>query len=254
MLERPHQLDALAAVLELEVLALTGSDAVLAGAGALHLDRPDDHSGHQLPGAHELIGIVRVDQHDRVEVAVADVADDRRHEPRLLDVGPGQENALGQPRDRNADVRAQATGPGSQGQCRLVRPVPRLPQRAALRRIRSPVDVARAECTGELDHLGAELLDGGRRAMKLEEERRLDAVGKLVTAQNRVHLQLVEQLGPRERQPALDRGDHAVGGGGQGGNEQTAAVIDSGSGCTRRTASVTTPSVPSAPMNRCVRS
>ena len=48
--------------------------------------------------------IVHVDQQGEVEIAVADMADDRRDQPARGDVALRLGHAFGKPRDRHADV------------------------------------------------------------------------------------------------------------------------------------------------------
>ena len=54
------------------------------------------------------VGSLGVDHEGQVEVAVADVADDRRDEAVGRDVRLGLEDAFGEARDRHADVGRQA--------------------------------------------------------------------------------------------------------------------------------------------------
>ena len=65
-----------------EIANLALADAVLAGAGAAigqrPLDQPVEEGLHLAP----LLGIGRVDQRQDVEIAVADMADDRREQAR----------------------------------------------------------------------------------------------------------------------------------------------------------------------------
>ena len=49
-------------------------------------------------------GSFGIEQHEHVEVAVADVPDDRRDQPSRLDVGARLEHAVGEPRDRHAGI------------------------------------------------------------------------------------------------------------------------------------------------------
>ena len=79
-------------------------------------------------GRVDLLGIVDVHQHQHMEIAVADMADDRRDQPHLGDVGLGLGDAFGKPRDRHADIGRQPLGAGPQRQRRPVGVVPRLPQ------------------------------------------------------------------------------------------------------------------------------
>ena len=63
----------------------------------IHLDRPEVQALDERLGSGDLVAIVHVDQQRNVEVAVADVADDRGDQPGLRDVGGGRGNTLGQP-------------------------------------------------------------------------------------------------------------------------------------------------------------
>ena len=51
----------------------------------------------ELLGAGDIVGIVGVDEHDRMEVAVADVTDDRCREAALGDVGLRGRDAVREP-------------------------------------------------------------------------------------------------------------------------------------------------------------
>ncbi len=55
-------------------------------------------------GALDLVGVVHVDQQRQMEIAVADMAEDRRDQIELGDVALRFGDAFGQPRDRHADV------------------------------------------------------------------------------------------------------------------------------------------------------
>ena len=61
-------------------------------------------------------GSFDVHQHQHVEIAVAGMADDRRDQPHLGNVGLGLGDAFGKPRDRHADIGRQALGAGPQRQ------------------------------------------------------------------------------------------------------------------------------------------
>ena len=66
------------AELVVEVLHLALADAMLAGAGAVHGDGAEGEPADEGLGAAHLVGIFDVDQHGHMEIAVADMADDRR--------------------------------------------------------------------------------------------------------------------------------------------------------------------------------
>src|SRR4029450_11326866 len=80
VLDRLHEIDRLA-VLSHERAELVDADAMLAGARAPHGDRAQaDALGERLR-LFALGGIVRVEQHAQVKVAVTDVPDDWRGQP-----------------------------------------------------------------------------------------------------------------------------------------------------------------------------
>ena len=66
----------------------------------------------------------------QMEIAVADMADNRRDEPALGDVRLRLGDAFGEPRDRHADIGDEHLRAGTQRERRPVGVVPRLPQPA----------------------------------------------------------------------------------------------------------------------------
>jgi hypothetical protein len=62
--------------------------------------------------AHALVGVAGIEHHEHVEVAVADVPDDRAGEPGRVGVGARLEHAVGEPRDRHAGVGREAERAG----------------------------------------------------------------------------------------------------------------------------------------------
>jgi hypothetical protein len=93
-LERAHQFDCRAAVFALEILHLLLSDAVLAGAGPVHGDRPRDKPIDELLHFRDLLRVIGIDQRQAMEIPVADVADDGRKQAHLRDVALGFFDAL----------------------------------------------------------------------------------------------------------------------------------------------------------------
>ena len=65
--------------LGLEIFLLALPDAVLAGAGAAHRLRALDQAMHEILAARHLLRVVDVADQRAMEIAVADMADDRRH-------------------------------------------------------------------------------------------------------------------------------------------------------------------------------
>src|SRR3546814_19041187 len=81
-----------------------------------------------LLGAAHLVVAGRIDDVDQVEVSIADMTDQRRVQAGRLQVLLGLDDALGQPRDRHADVGRPALAAGPLCQRRIECVVPRLPQ------------------------------------------------------------------------------------------------------------------------------
>ena len=106
----------------------------------------------ELLGLRALGGVVGIEQHEQVEVAVADVTDDRRDEPRRLDVGARLEHAVGEARDRHAGIGGERLLARAQRQRRVVRVVPRLPELRAILRLRRPLERAAAVLGGDRLH------------------------------------------------------------------------------------------------------
>ena len=77
-LDARHQFDRVGAMLLDEEVHLVQADAVLAGAGAVDGERARDDALVQALGLLELVRLCRVGEDRAVEVAVADVAEDRR--------------------------------------------------------------------------------------------------------------------------------------------------------------------------------
>jgi hypothetical protein len=91
-------------------------------------------------------------------------------------------------------------------------------------------------------------------AVKLEEERRLQHAAQFRVAVHGVELRFVEQLDARDGNPELNRRDHGLHGPFHGVEGADGAETASGRPKSRTVISVITPSVPSEPTNRRVRS
>ena len=100
------------AVLELEVARLAVPDAVLAGARAAVLERAAHDAVVELHAARDVGGVVAIDEQGDVEVAVADVAQDRARQAVLVEVGARAQDRVGQPGDRDRHVGGQRAVPG----------------------------------------------------------------------------------------------------------------------------------------------
>ena len=116
----------------LQIFLLALPDAVLAGAGAAHRLRALDQAMHELLAARHLLRVVDVADQRAVEIAVADMADDRRQQIEPLQIVLGLGDAIGQPRDRHADVGRHHAGAGPQRLHRPIGVMPRLPEFGAI--------------------------------------------------------------------------------------------------------------------------
>src|SRR5262245_31715639 len=85
------------AELGLEVLGLALTHPVLPRTGPFHGDGALDQPFQKPLHGGELAGIVAIKYRRRVKVTIADVADDRRDQPRGFDVLLRGHDALGQP-------------------------------------------------------------------------------------------------------------------------------------------------------------
>src|SRR3546814_3173459 len=106
-----------------------------------------------------------------MEIAVADMADERYREGRVARVGLGFQDALGQAGNGHAHVRRPALRARPQGDGGVEGVVPRLPEAVALLRRGGPAEVRRAVVGGQRLHHLRLLLDTARRAVELEEDR-----------------------------------------------------------------------------------
>src|SRR5262249_18846852 len=164
-LQARHQIDRVAQLL-LERAHLAEADAVLAGAGAFHGERAVDDALVELPRFFQIGFAVRPHQDPAVEVAVADVAEEGNGHRRAGYVLRGLDDALGEARDRHADVGRDGARPGPQLQAGEIRLVPRSPQAVALLGLGGPLEVHSAVLAGNVLHQLRLLLDAGRRAVE----------------------------------------------------------------------------------------
>src|SRR4051794_3031113 len=104
LLQRAHGVDCLGPELRLEVFLLALADAVLAGAGSTHPLRALDETVHEVLSPRHLVRIVDVAQQRAMKIAVADMADDWRHQIEPYEVFLGLNHAIGKPRNWHADV------------------------------------------------------------------------------------------------------------------------------------------------------
>src|SRR6516162_10331773 len=80
---------------------------MLAGTGAVQRQRAMDQALVEARRLRHLSRVVRIEHDYQVEVAVADMADNRRWQEGGRDVPLRRDNALGQPRNRYTDIGCQ---------------------------------------------------------------------------------------------------------------------------------------------------
>src|SRR5580704_12985509 len=101
-----------------EIFHLALADAMLARAGASHGERPLDQALDESLDALHLLAVIEVEERRRVEIAVPDMADDRRQEAELGDVALRALDAFGKPRDRHAHIGREGGGARLQREAR----------------------------------------------------------------------------------------------------------------------------------------
>src|SRR6185369_10970264 len=94
LLQRAHGVDRFGAELGLEVFLLALPDAVLAGAGAAHRLRALDQAMHEVLAAGHFFRVVDVADQRAVEIAVTDMADDRRQQAQPFQIVLGLGDAI----------------------------------------------------------------------------------------------------------------------------------------------------------------
>ncbi len=122
---------------------------MLAGAGAVHRNGAGDHAGLERLGAVDLLRFGGIDQDQHVEIAVADMADDRSGEAVLVGIAAGVGQAFGEPRDRHADIGDHGARAGPQTKTGIERVVAGMPEPAAVFRRLGPFEAAAAMLCGD---------------------------------------------------------------------------------------------------------
>ena len=191
-----------------------------------------------------------------MEVAVADMADDRRDQSARGDVALGFGDAFGEPRDRHADVGRERLRAGPQRACGPIGVVARLPEPGAVLRLASPSRTGRRRGRRRFRRSAP---TARQRRLRCREIRR-NSIGASGSVELRIgvaglHLQFVEQLDARDRNAGLDGRDRGVAGR-LDRRERADAAPRSPPECRAASSviSVMTPSVPSEPTNSRVRS
>src|SRR5271165_504426 len=121
-----------------------------------------------------LPGVVRIEHDYQVEVAVADMADNRRWQEGGCDVFLRRDNAFGQPRNRYTDIGREDLPARAQRSVGVNDVMPCPPQFLAVLRPGCPGEICTTMTGGDfLDHLRL-LHHTGLRAVEFEPQRRRD--------------------------------------------------------------------------------
>src|SRR4029079_4220594 len=173
--------------------------AVLAAAGALHeqgaLGEPVEKALHRAP----LLGTAGIEQRHDMEIAVADVADDRGEQAGPVDVGARLADASGKGRDRHADIGGLHLGAWTQASRRPICVVAGLPELAAVLLALGPGELPSSLFTRELGEGFDLLARGGGAAVKLEKQRWLLGKREMRIGVAGPDLHLVGELDAGER-------------------------------------------------------
>src|SRR5205807_1122111 len=95
-------------------------------------------------GLGDLLRLLAIDQYDQVEIAVADMADQRCGEKCAGEIGLGLADAVGEARDRHADIGRESLAAGPKRQRRPERIVSRLPEPATGLGLERPLEIRAA--------------------------------------------------------------------------------------------------------------
>ena len=196
------------------VLDLGLAHAVLAGAGAAHVERATHEALHEGFRLGDVVRVARIELRTGMEIAVADVADDRRDNADALGVLDRFGHAIGQPRDRHADVGREARHFRLRLQ-RLMRPVDvmaRLPEFRALLGLGRPVERTAAIAFRQLLEARGLLRHARFRAVEFQKQHRRLGQAELGVIVERAHGERIDEFDARDRQAGLDRLDDRVAG------------------------------------------
>src|SRR3569623_79986 len=171
-LHGPHRLDRLGAEHRNKVFLLALPNAVLAGAGAVHPVRPLGQPMDEFVPALHLVCIIDVAQHQTKKIPVADMAHDWLDQLEPLDVMLGLGHAIGEARDRHADIGGHRPRAGTNRRRCPIGIMARLPQPRAVLRARRPLKCPTPAILGDLRERRRLLGDLRFAAVKLQQQQR----------------------------------------------------------------------------------
>ena len=168
-------------------------------------------------GAGDVGGIIGVDQHLHVEIAVADVADDGVDQALRFAIGLGGQDAFGQARNRHAAIGGNGAAAGAHLQQGEIRVVARGPQARALFGAAGPFEIAGAVFRRDGLHQLRLLGHAGRRAVEFKQQQWLLRQRHLVVGIDGFDAVFIDDLDARQRNAGLHRLDHGGDGLGDAG-------------------------------------
>ena len=181
---------------------------MLPGAGPVHGQGTHDQPFVERLATGHVVLVFGVHQQDDVEIAVAHMADDRCQEAAFVDVAAGFEDALGEARDRHADIGGHALRSRLERQAGVIGIVAGLPQAVAVFGLGRPLEFVGAEIAGDgLDNF--DLFDDALfGTVEFEKQGRFERIIELRELVDGVYLDLVQKLDPGHRDAHLDGLNH----------------------------------------------
>src|SRR5208282_2940591 len=171
-LDRAHGGKRRFAVLGQQILHFALADAMLAGTCSVHRQRALDQAFEESVDARDFLFVVEVHHQPDVEIAVADMADDRGNEITFGAIALRLGDTFGEPRDRNTDVGRQRVGTGAQPALRPIGIVASLPEPRAVLRPHRLLKWTTAEFLRDLAKALRLLGDARLGAVKFQEQHR----------------------------------------------------------------------------------
>ena len=194
-------------------LRLPEAHPVFARGGAFHGQRAGDEALAEGFAAFHLGRVRDIAEQLDVEVAVADMADDRAEDAVRRHVLLGRDHAFGKPRDRHADIGREGIFAGHHGLGRIERVMARLPQPVAVLLPFRPGERP-APNSSAIARNSSDLLRGtGLGAVELHEQVRLLREVELRIGVAGADLQGIDELDAGDGDRRLDGEDGGVAGG-----------------------------------------
>src|SRR5215472_10527432 len=170
-----------------------------------HRERSRYHSVVETARFGNLLRPIRIEHEYEVKIAVTYVTDECRGYRRILEIAFGLADALGETRDRHANIRCPTPRSRPQGQRRIISVMPRLPELGAFLGCCRPAEIIAAVVAGNRLYHGRLLGNPCRRAVEFEEKGWRYFVIELRIPVDSGDLSFVEQLYASDRYAALDR-------------------------------------------------